>query len=50
MAKKDTKKVTEDRQGVAAVQNQLFQSYQSGVVEDQKHNNIGVWHFNNRKA
>lgn len=36
--------------GVSAVQNQLFESYQSGVVEDQLHNNKGIWAFNNRKA
>ncbi|WP_156291473.1 hypothetical protein [Oceanobacillus salinisoli] len=40
----------EDKDGVQAVQNQLFESYQSGVVEDELHNNIGVHHFNNRKA
>ncbi|MFD1851882.1 hypothetical protein [Oceanobacillus bengalensis] len=39
----------EDKDGVQAVQNQLFESYQSGVVEDELNNNIGVHHFNNRK-
>ncbi|RKQ30559.1 hypothetical protein [Oceanobacillus halophilus] len=39
----------EDKDGVQAVQNQLFESYQSGVVEDELHNNIGIHHFNNQK-
>jgi hypothetical protein len=51
MAKKKNKHTLfEDHQGVAAVQNQLFESYQSGVVEDQLHNNRDIWTFNNRKA
>ncbi|SHF79066.1 hypothetical protein [Ornithinibacillus halophilus] len=49
MAKKDTKKLVEDHKGVAAVQNQLFESYQSGVVEDRLHNNRDIWTYNNRK-
>ncbi|OZU90653.1 hypothetical protein CIL03_00820 [Virgibacillus indicus] len=39
----------EDEKGVAAVQNQLFESYQSGVIEDQLNNNKGIHHFNNQK-
>jgi hypothetical protein len=48
--KKDQNKLFEDPSGVSAVKNQLFESYQSGVVEDQLHNNKGIWTFNNRKA
>jgi len=40
----------EDKDGIQAVQNQLMESYQSGVVEDELENNIGIHHFNNRKA
>ncbi|MDY0405334.1 hypothetical protein P5G51_007930 [Virgibacillus sp. 179-BFC.A HS] len=39
----------EDKDGIAAVQNQLFESYQSGVVEDQLHNNKAIHYFNNQK-
>ncbi|WP_217586977.1 hypothetical protein [Lentibacillus saliphilus] len=39
----------EDKDGVASVQNQLNESYQSGVVEDQLHNNRGIYTFNNQK-
>lgn len=50
MGRKENKhKLFEDPKGIAAVQNQLFESYQSGVVEDQLHNNRGIWTFNNRK-
>ncbi|WP_339177146.1 hypothetical protein [Oceanobacillus sp. FSL W7-1293] len=38
----------EDNKGVQAVQNQLNESYQSGVVEDQLENNRGIHHFNNK--
>lgn len=38
----------EDDKGVQAVQNQLNESYQSGVVEDQLENNKGIHHFNNK--
>ncbi|MBM7597705.1 hypothetical protein JOC34_000062 [Virgibacillus halotolerans] len=49
--KKDKKKgqLFEDNDGVAAVQNQLNESYQSGVIEDQLHNNKAIHTFNNRK-
>lgn len=51
MAKnKQQNKLFEDPSGISAVKNQLFESYQSGVVEDQLHNNKGIWTFNNRKA
>ncbi|GGA82181.1 hypothetical protein [Ornithinibacillus halotolerans] len=50
MAKKNNKhKLVEDPSGVSAVKNQLFESYQSGAVEDQLHNNKSIWTFNNRK-
>ncbi|MFD1068157.1 hypothetical protein [Oceanobacillus locisalsi] len=51
MSKKDKKKKNsffKDNKGVQAVQNQLNESYQSGVVEDQLENNRGVNHFNNK--
>lgn len=38
----------EDNEGVAAVQNQLNESYQSGVIEEM-HNNKNVHTFNNQK-
>ncbi|MDY0396974.1 hypothetical protein ACFSMW_15735 [Virgibacillus halophilus] len=47
--KKVTQFVQEEKDGVAAVRNQLFESYQSGVVEDQLHNNKAIHHFNNQK-
>jgi hypothetical protein len=40
--------IFEDEKGVAAVQNQLNESYQSGVVE-QLHNNKNIHTFNNRR-
>lgn len=51
MAKQNlpNEKLIEDKDGVAAVQNQLFESYQSGVIEDQLHNNRGIHTFNNQK-
>lgn len=51
MSKKEGKmqNLFEDPKGVAAVQNQLNESYQSGVVEDQLHNNKGIYTFNNQK-
>ncbi|WP_168927224.1 hypothetical protein [Virgibacillus necropolis] len=50
MGKKQTQTLREDKKGIATVQNQLFESYQSGVVEDQLHNNKAIHHFNNRKS
>lgn len=49
--KKDYKKqsLIEDESGIATVKNQLFESYQSGVVEDQLHNNKAIHTFNNQK-
>ncbi|WP_170140795.1 hypothetical protein [Oceanobacillus arenosus] len=52
MSKKEGKQASNyelDPEGVAAVQNQLFESYQSGVVEDQLTNNRGIHKFNNMK-
>lgn len=51
MSKKAEKheKLFEDNEGVAAVQNQLNESYQSGVIEDQLHNNKRDHTFNNQK-
>lgn len=46
---KKEKHFFEDAKGVAAVQNQLFESYQSGVVEDQLKNNENIHTFNNQK-
>jgi len=51
MSKKNKNKknqLFEDNKGVQAVQNQLNESYQSGVVEDQLENNRGIHHFNNK--
>ncbi|MFD2761847.1 hypothetical protein [Lentibacillus juripiscarius] len=50
MAKKKNK-FTEDKKGIAAVQNQLFESYQSGVIDDKENlsNNRGIHHYNNQK-
>jgi len=39
----------EENEGIAAVRNQLNESYQTGVVEDQLKNNKGIHHFNNQK-
>lgn len=49
LGKKQTQTLREDKKGIAAVQNQLFESYQSGVVEDQLHNNRNIHYFNNQK-
>jgi len=46
---KKESKYEEDKKGVAAVENQLNQKYQKGVVESQLENNKGIHHFNNRK-
>ncbi|WP_190279380.1 hypothetical protein [Ornithinibacillus gellani] len=47
--KRQQKELIEDESGIAAVQNQLLESYQSGVAEDQLHPNKGIHHFNNMK-
>lgn len=50
MSKRDSKiqdNLKEDKKGVAAVQNQLNDSYQSGVV-DQLDNNKAIHTYNNR--
>lgn len=38
-----------ENEGVQSVRNQLNESYQRGVIEDQLENNRGIHHFNNRK-
>jgi len=48
-AGKRDKHFFEDPEGVAAVQNQLNESYQSGVIEDQLHNNKDIYTYNNQK-
>lgn len=49
LGKKQSQTLHEDKKGIAVVQNQLFESYQSGVVEDQLHNNRAIHTFNNQK-
>lgn len=49
LGKKKTQTLREDKKGIATVQNQLFESYQSGVVEDQLHNNKAIHKYNNQK-
>lgn len=46
---KNRMRFEEDHDGIQSVRNQLFESYQTGVVEDQLDNNIGIHHFNNQK-
>jgi len=50
MSKKNNKpeKIFEDKKGVQAVQNQLLESYQNGVVEDQLENNKNIYTYNNQ--
>jgi len=38
----------EDKEGIEAVQNQLLESYQNGVVEDRLHNNKSIYTYNNQ--
>lgn len=45
--KKKNKQST-DLKGMEVIKNQLNESYQSGVVEDQLENNRGIHHFNNK--
>ncbi|GAB4074984.1 hypothetical protein GCM10028778_24870 [Barrientosiimonas marina] len=49
MAKKDNK--SEEEKGIDAVKNQLVESYQKGVIEDQDKlaNNRGIHTYNNQK-
>jgi len=50
LTKKDARKhFFEIKDGVSAVKHQLIESYQSGVIDDQLHNNRGIYTFNNRK-
>ena len=37
-----------DDQGIASIQNQINESYQSGVIEDKLNNNKDVYTFNNQ--
>lgn len=37
-----------DPKGVDAVKQQINESYQTGVIEDQLENNRGIHHFNNK--
>lgn len=46
--KKSKEKLFEDKGGVEAVKNQLFESYQNGVVEDKLHNNKNIYTYNNQ--
>lgn len=46
--KQEKEKLFEDNEGVEAVKNQLFESYQNGVVEDQLHNNKNIHTYNNQ--
>ena len=50
LAKKDKKQDTyfKDNQGIASIQNQIKESYQSGVVEDKLNNNKDIYTFNNQ--
>ncbi|WP_188453408.1 hypothetical protein [Virgibacillus oceani] len=50
MAKKENR-LFEDKQGIASVQNQLIESYQSGVIEDKDSlsNNRAIHKYNNQK-
>lgn len=45
------RKYEEDKKGIEAVQNQLIDSYQSGVIEDKENlsNNRSIHTFNNQK-
>ena len=51
MSKKDKKKDTyfKDNQGIASIQNQINDSYQSGVIEDKLNNNKDIYTFNNQR-
>lgn len=46
--KKAKEKLFEDKKGIAAVKNQLIESYQSGVIEDKLHNNKDIYTYNNQ--
>ncbi|HLS08232.1 hypothetical protein [Lentibacillus sp.] len=45
------KKLFEDKKGISTVRNQLFDSYQSGVIEDKEKlsNNRSIHTYNNQK-
>ncbi|MFC4556698.1 hypothetical protein ACFO3D_00570 [Virgibacillus kekensis] len=48
---KKQQQLFEDKKGISAVQNQLIESYQSGVIEDKENlsNNRGIHKYNNQK-
>lgn len=50
MSKKPKKKDVyfKDNQGVSEIQNQLNESYQSGVIEDKLTNNKSIYTYNNQ--
>ena len=50
LKKQDKKqnKLFSDPKGIDVIKNQLNESYQSGVIEDQLENNRGIHHFNNK--
>jgi len=50
LSKKDKKQDTyfKDNQGIASIQNQINESYQSGVIEDKLNNNKDIYTFNNQ--
>ena len=45
---KKKNKLFADPKGIDVIKNQLNESYQSGVIEDQLENNRGIHHFNNK--
>lgn len=51
MSKKSKKQDTyfKDNQGIASIQNQINESYQSGVIEDKLENNKDIYAYNNQK-
>ena len=50
LSKKGKKQDTyfKDNQGIASIQNQIKESYQSGVIEDKLNNNKDIYTFNNQ--
>ncbi len=50
MSKKNKKQDAyfKDNQGIAAIQNQINESYQSGVIEDKLNNNKDIFTYNNQ--
>jgi len=50
LSKKDKKHDAyfKDNQGIASIQNQINESYQSGVIEDKLNNNKDIYTYNNQ--